>query len=87
MNYFLLNLSLSHSIRCDNDTDGDSISDELDNCPLLSNVDQADVDGDGVGDVCDDSSHWPNPVSGMCSHNSINRLLFLKGPMSIISSD
>jgi hypothetical protein len=36
------------------DTDGDGISDYLDNCPTVFNPDQADRDGDGTGDVCDD---------------------------------
>ena len=35
------------------DADGDAIVDELDNCPLISNVDQSDLDGDGEGDACD----------------------------------
>ncbi len=35
------------------DGDGDRIPDVLDNCPALSNPDQADNDGDGRGDVCD----------------------------------
>ena len=35
------------------DADGDEIVDELDNCPLISNVDQSDLDGDGEGDACD----------------------------------
>jgi hypothetical protein len=35
------------------DTDGDGILDCLDNCPLVSNPDQADLDGNGIGDVCD----------------------------------
>jgi hypothetical protein len=43
------------------DTDGDGFGDPghplnqcvLDNCPDSSNADQADLDGDGIGDVCD----------------------------------
>ncbi len=36
------------------DQDDDGITDSLDNCPLVFNPDQADTDGDGLGDVCDD---------------------------------
>src|SRR5262249_9325507 len=35
------------------DTDGDEIPDVFDNCPTVANVDQADTNGDGVGDACD----------------------------------
>lgn len=35
------------------DTDGDGVSDATDNCPSTDNPDQADFDGDGIGDVCD----------------------------------
>jgi hypothetical protein len=35
------------------DTDGDGISDLLDNCDDVVNPDQADADGDGIGDVCE----------------------------------
>jgi hypothetical protein len=31
----------------------DGIPDDVDNCALLYNPDQADTDGDGLGDVCD----------------------------------
>ena len=35
------------------DSDGDSIPDMLDNCPLYANFGQSDLDGDRVGDICD----------------------------------
>jgi hypothetical protein len=35
------------------DGDGDGVPDEEDNCSATVNADQADQDGDGVGDVCD----------------------------------
>ncbi|MCA9549332.1 MAG: choice-of-anchor D domain-containing protein [Myxococcales bacterium] len=36
------------------DGDGDTVPDGTDNCPLVANPDQADLDGDGVGNACDD---------------------------------
>lgn len=39
---------------CDSDDDGDKISDKNDNCTLVANEDQVDVDEDKKGDVCDD---------------------------------
>jgi Tol biopolymer transport system component len=35
------------------DTDGDTVLDDIDNCPDISNFNQADTDGDGIGDLCD----------------------------------
>lgn len=35
------------------DTDGDGVDDSTDNCPLMANPNQSDIDGDVVGDVCD----------------------------------
>lgn len=43
------------------DSDGDGVLNDQDNCPALSNPDQADADGNGAGDVCD-----PCLVDGMC---------------------
>ncbi|MEI8358572.1 MAG: substrate-binding domain-containing protein, partial [Deltaproteobacteria bacterium] len=63
------------------DQDGDGIPDCDDNCPDVFNPDQADVDGDGVGDACDtecrgvvcnpvDQCHTApscNPLDGRCT--------------------
>ncbi len=38
---------------CDDDDDDDGAQDAVDNCPLTSNADQANADGDAHGDVCD----------------------------------
>ncbi len=35
------------------DKDKDGIDDRFDNCPEVGNKDQADADGDGIGDACD----------------------------------
>ncbi|MCY1060795.1 thrombospondin type 3 repeat-containing protein [Nannocystis sp. SCPEA4] len=35
------------------DSDGDTLCDDADNCPGVSNLDQADADEDTVGDACD----------------------------------
>ena len=36
------------------DADGDGVLDGSDNCPTVSNADQADTNNDGVGDACDE---------------------------------
>jgi hypothetical protein len=35
------------------DVDGDGLPDVIDNCPLVQNPNQADLDGDNIGDACD----------------------------------
>ena len=44
----------------DNDIDNDGIINDNDNCPLISNTNQADIDEDDVGDVCDNCGETPN---------------------------
>ena len=40
----------------DLDSDGDLIPDSEDNCPLVSNPDQLDVNSNGIGDACEDTT-------------------------------
>jgi hypothetical protein len=46
------------------DADGDGIKDTLDNCPSVANADQADLDVDGLGDLCDDDIDGDGIVNG-----------------------
>jgi len=46
------------------DWDGDGLCFAEDNCPAVANADQADSDGDGVGDACEDCTRAPGDVSG-----------------------
>lgn len=39
------------------DTDGDGVTDEVDNCVAVPNADQQDLDHDGKGTACDDANH------------------------------
>ena len=39
------------------DLDGDGIADAVDNCPSVPNADQADADGDSLGNACDSDAN------------------------------
>ena len=41
------------------DRDGDGVPDSSDNCPNNANPDQADADGDGLGNACDSNTYAP----------------------------
>jgi hypothetical protein len=47
------------------DTDGDGVADNSDNCPGVSNPEQTDTDGDGQGDVCDPTPNGDTDNDGI----------------------
>ena len=56
-------LDFNKDFQCDDeddcpDDDRDNICDYDDNCPDVFNPDQADFDGDEIGDACDDCNDW-----------------------------
>lgn len=56
------------------DTDGDGIEDDQDNCPTTPNPDQADSNGDGVGDAC--TPGYSCDVNNPCTEDNANQGLF-----------
>jgi hypothetical protein len=50
---FTLGIRTSVAVEPTSDFDGDGVDDASDNCTLTANADQADSDGDNVGNVCD----------------------------------
>jgi hypothetical protein len=52
-------------VDCNPDTDGDGVLNGVDNCPLVANPNQADMDGDGVGDACDPDTDGDGVLNGV----------------------
>ncbi|EGG93293.1 RTX toxin [gamma proteobacterium IMCC1989] len=49
--------SCDYLLSTTNDTDGDGVGDNDDNCPAIMNANQLDTDIDGIGDACDTSPY------------------------------
>ncbi len=66
-----IKLSISIEILNIQDTDNDAIGDERDNCPLVPNNNQEDIDKDGKGDQCDtddsDKDGFPDNIDNCMS--------------------
>jgi len=48
-------------LLAEEDSDGDGVTDSLDNCPTIANPEQTDNDNDGIGDLCDNCQLIANP--------------------------
>ena len=59
-----------------NDAEGDGVCDDVDNCPLAANSDQADTDADTIGDACDNcvttanADQLDNDADGIAATNT-----------------
>jgi len=60
-------LSFSGALALSIDSDGDGVTNLIDNCLTVSNATQADGDNDGVGDACDDCPSLYNPSQDPCA--------------------
>ncbi|MCH9666103.1 MAG: thrombospondin type 3 repeat-containing protein [Gammaproteobacteria bacterium] len=60
----------SRSISFLLDTDSDGIADSMDNCPMVANPGQSDLDSDGEGDVCDTDSD--SDTDGVMDANDVD---------------
>lgn len=69
------------------DIDGDTIDDSIDNCLDVANPDQADDDGDGIGNSCEDLALGNIASSDITtSENTARSLLSLSGETTLAQS-
>ena len=71
------------------DSDSDSVGDNADNCPNTANSDQANLDGDAFGDVCDsdiDGDGIDNSEDA-CPHDASNSCVSDEQIKAVLTSD
>ena len=85
-NYLKMQSASVELVTLDNekDSDSDGAGDEFDNCPDISNPDQNDFDGDGIGDACEediDGDGVPNKTETIDNTSNYDACSFM--PMSV----
>ncbi|MBN2040217.1 MAG: hypothetical protein JW864_09265 [Spirochaetes bacterium] len=70
------------------DTDGDGITDDIDNCVYVYNPDQSDIDDDGTGDVCEGGLQetLDNSYTGTLTLHYTNTIPFFDKTTSVSAS-
>ena len=68
----VLQLAVLSKTPASEDQDLDSIRDSSDNCPSVSNLDQSDLDNDGIGDACDPNTQITEPEDNTTSDSGQN---------------
>jgi len=66
--------SSDNSAEAIREVEDDTIPDGVDNCPDAANEDQADLDGDGQGDVCDDDADGDGIANAVEDANQLDSL-------------
>jgi hypothetical protein len=83
----LVALGASPLLACPEDTDRDGVCDGIDNCPTVLNAEQSDLDGDLVGDRCDDQDATLEPrtlvVKADTSDSADNGSVRVRGSVEI----